>query len=264
MHTLPDAGRRPAALSVLLLAVAVWMAVPLRLLIPGTELDLGFTVNNAIFVIEGAAMAGTVVLGAGAAALRARRVLIGALAVVGVHLLFQLGTAAVQLVNGARPELILGTLVAIIVLAMVLAGVLLSLFLRTPTTARRAGLAVALIGALVHTLWTNVLLPVVAILPYGGPPPGMVGSLLLTMVLNLLVVVAAVLCAWAAPISRRIGALLAAVVGVLGVVAAFGATSAFGGAYGAVQLVQALLTLAAVPFAVVAGRRQAAARVATR
>jgi hypothetical protein len=260
MHTLPDAGRRPAALSVLLLTVAVWMAVPMRLLVPGNELDLGFTVNNAIFVIENAAMAGTVVLGVGAAALRARRVVVGAVAVVGLHLLFQLGTAGVQLVNGARPELILGTLVAILVLTVMLGGVLIALFVRKPMTARRAGLAVTLVAALIHTLWTNVLLPVVAILPYGGPPPGMVGSLVLTMALNLLVVAAAALCGWAALTARRIGALLAAVVGVLGIVAAAGATGAFGVGYGAAQFVQALLTLGAVPFAVVAGRRQAVAR----
>jgi hypothetical protein len=252
MHTLPDAGRRPAALSVLVLAVAGWTSVPLRLLIPGNELDFGFTMDNAIFVVENAAMTGTVVLGVGAAALRARRVLIGAI----------VGTAGVQLVNGARPELILGTLVAILVLGMVLAGVLLALLLRTPSTARRAGLAVALVGAVVHTLWTSVLLPVVAMLPYGGPPPGMVGSLMLTMALNLLVVAAVALCGWAASAARRVGALLAGVVGVLGIAAGAGAIGALGGAYAAVQIVQALLTLAAVPFAVVAGRRQAAARQA--
>jgi hypothetical protein len=171
MHTLPDAGRRPAALSVLLLAAAVWTSVPMRLLVPGSELDLGFTVDNAIFVIENAAMAGTVVLGVGAAALRSRRVLVGAVAVVGLHQLFQLGTAGVQLLNGARPELVLGTLVAILALTVLLAGVLIALFLRKPATARRAGLVVALAGALIHTLWTNVLLPVVAALPYGGPRP---------------------------------------------------------------------------------------------
>ncbi|WP_275005045.1 hypothetical protein [Promicromonospora iranensis] len=262
MHTLTDAGRRPAALSVLVLAVAGWTSVPLRLLIPGNELDFGFTMDNAIFVVENAAMTGTVVLGVGAAALRVRRVLVGAIAVVGVHLLFQFGTAGVQLVNGARPELILGTLVAILVLGVVLAGVLLALLLRTPSTARRAGLAVALVGAVVHTLWTSVLLPVVAMLPYGGPPPGMVGSLMLTMALNLLVVAAVALCGWAASAARRVGALLAGVVGVLGIAAGAGAIGALGGAYAAVQIVQALLTLAAVPFAVVAGRRQATARQA--
>ncbi|MDR7383354.1 hypothetical protein [Promicromonospora iranensis] len=263
MHTLPDAGRRPAALSVLVLAVAGWTSVPIRLLIPGNELDLSFTMNNAIFVIEDAAMAGTVLLGVGAAALRARRVLIGAMAIVGVHLLLQLGTAGVQLANGARPELILGTLVAILVLGVVLAGVLLALLLRTPTTARRAGLVVALLGAVVHTLWTSVLLPVVAMLPYGGPPPRVVGSLLLAMAINLLVVAAAALCGWAASAARRVGALLAGVVGVLGIAAGAGAIGAVDGAYGAYgagQIVQALLTLAAVPFAVIAGRRQAAAR----
>jgi hypothetical protein len=266
MHTLPDAGRRPAALSILVLAIAMWMSVPLRLLVPGNELDLDFTVNNAIFVIENAAMAGTVVLAVGSAAVRGRRVLTGAVVVVGLHLLFQLGTAGVQLMNGARPELILGTLAGILVLLVALTGVLLARLLHTPTTARRAGLVVALVGAVIHTLWTNVLFPLVAILPYGGPPPGMIWSLLLTMVLSLLAVAAVALCGWAAPTARRIGALLAAVVGVLGIVAATGATgatgaiSAFGGAYGAVQIVQGLITLAAVPFAVVAGRRLAAAR----
>jgi hypothetical protein len=263
MHTLPDAGRRPAALSVLVLAVAGWASVPLRLLIPGNELDFGFTMDNAIFVVENAAMTGTVVLGVGAAALRARRVLIGAIVVVGVHLLFQLGTAGVQLANGARPEPILGTLAAILVLGVVLAGVLLALLLRTPSTARRAGLAVALAGAVVHTLWTSVLLPVVAMLPYGWPPPGLVGSLMLAMALNLLVVAAVALCGWAASATRRVGALLAAVVGVLGIAAGAGAIGTLGGAYAAGQIVQALLTLAAVPFAVIAGRRQAAARQAT-
>lgn len=260
MHTLPDAGRRPAALCVLLLAAAVWTSVPMRLLVPGSELDLGFTVVNAIFVIENAAMAGTVVLGVGAAALRSRRVLVGAVAVVGLHLLFQLGTAGVQLLNGARPELVLGTLVAILALTVLLAGVLIALFLRKPATARRAGLVVALAGALIHTLWTNVLLPVVAALPYGGPRPGMVGSLVVAMALNLLIVAAAALCGWAAPIPRRIGALLAALVGVLGITAVAETADAFGAGYGATQVVQALLTLGAVPFAVIAGRRQAAAR----
>ncbi|MFD2793974.1 hypothetical protein ACFS27_10495 [Promicromonospora vindobonensis] len=260
MHTLSDAGRRPAALSVLVLVVALWMGVPLRLLIPGNELDFGFTVNNAIFVIENAAMAGTVVLAVGSAAVRGRRVVTGAVVVIGLHLLLQLGTAAVELMNGARPELILGTLAGILVLMVALAGVLLARLLRNPTTARRAGLIVALVGATIHTLWTNVLLPLVAILPYGGPPPGMIWSLLLNMVLSLLVVAAAALCGWAAPTARRIGALLAAVVGVLGIASASGAIGALGGAYGAVQIVQGLVTLAAVPLAVVAGRRLAAAR----
>ncbi|GAB2498602.1 hypothetical protein GCM10027063_42710 [Promicromonospora xylanilytica] len=260
MHTLPDAGRRPAALSVLVLTVALWMAVPMRLLIPGNELDFGFTVNNAIFVIENAAMAGTVVLAVGTAAVRGRRVLTGASVIVGLHLLLQLGTAGVQLMQGARPELVLGTLAGILVLMMALAGVLLARFVRSPRSARRAGLVVALVGALIHTLWTSVLLPLLAILPHGGPPSGMVWPLLLTMVLSLLVVAAAALCGWAAPTSRRIGALLAAVVGVLGLLSASDAIGAFGGAYGAVQIVQALVTLAAVPFAVVAGRRLAVVR----
>ncbi|MEU4361008.1 hypothetical protein [Promicromonospora sp. NPDC023987] len=260
MHTLPDAGRRPAALSVLVLAIALWMSVPLRLLIPGSELDFGFTLDNAIFVIENAAMAGTVVLAVGSAAVRGRRVLTGAVVVVGVHLLFQLGTAAVQLMKGAPPELILGTLAGILVLLLALAGVLLARLMRDPTTARRAGLVVALVGAVIHTLWTNVLLPLVAVLPYGGPAPGWIWSLLLTMALSLLVVAAVALCGWAAPTTRRIGALLAAVVGILGIVAGSRAIAAIGGVYGAVQIVQGLITLAAVPLAVVAGRRLAAAR----
>ncbi|GAA4712348.1 hypothetical protein APR04_004376 [Promicromonospora umidemergens] len=260
MHTLPDAGRRPATLSVLVLAIAMWMSVPLRLLIPGTELDLGFTVDNAIFVIENAAMAGTVLLAVGSAAVRGRRVLTGAVVVVGLHLLFQLGTAGVQLTKGASPEQILGSLAGILVLLVALAGVLLARLLRNPTTARRAGLVVALAGAIIHTLWTNVLLQLVAILPYGGPPPGLIWALLLTMVLSLLVVAAAALCGWAALGARRIGALLAAVVGILGIVAGSEALAAVGGAYGAVQIVQGLITLAAVPYAVVAGRRLAAAR----
>lgn len=260
MHTLPDAGRRPAAFSVLVLAIALWMAVPLRLLIPGNELDLDLTVNNAVFVIENAAMAGTVVLAVGAAAVRARRVLTGAVVVVGLHLLLQVGTAGVQLLDGARPELVLGTLAGILVLLLALAGVLLARFVRAPATARRAGLVVALVGAVIHTLWKSVLLPVVATLPYGGPPTGMIWSLLLNMVLSLLVVAAAALCGWAAPTTRRIGALLAAVVGVLGIVAVTGAAGFFGEAYGVVLIVQGLITLAAVPFAVLAARRLAAVR----
>lgn len=262
MHTLPDAGRRPAALSILVLTIALWMSVPLRLLVlvPGKESGIGFSVYDAIVAIEIAAMAGTMLLAVGSAAVRARRVLIGTAVVVGLHLLFQVGTAAVQFVEGGLPEMILGTLARILVLMMALVGVVLALFVRRPAVARRAGLTVALLGAIIHSLWTNVLLSLVAILPYGGPPPGMVGSLLLTMVPGLLVVAAAALCGWAAPAARRIGALLAAVVGVLGLVAVGGSVGAFGGAYGAVQIVQALLTLAAVPLAVVAGRRLAAPR----
>jgi hypothetical protein len=262
MNSLPDAGRRPAALSVLALALAVWMAVPLRLLIPGNELDFGFTMDNAIFVIENAAMAGTVVLAVGATALRARRVLTAAIVVVGLHLLLQLGTAAVQLVNGARPELILGTLVAVLVLTVVLAGAVLARVLHPPVVARRAGVVVVLVGALIHTLWTSMLLPLVAIVPYGGPPPGMVGSLLLSTMLGLLVVAAALLCGWASPTTRRIGALLAAVLGVLGIVAGVGAGGTFGGAYTAVLVLEGVLMLAAVPLAVVAGHRLRAFRQA--
>ncbi|MGI5188698.1 hypothetical protein ACQEVI_11220 [Promicromonospora sp. CA-289599] len=266
MHTLPDAGRRPAALSVLLLAAAVWMSVPIRLLVPGTELDLGFTVDNAIFVIENAAMAGTVVLGVGAAALRARRVLVGAIAVVGLHLLFQLGTAGVQLVNGARPELVLDTLIAALALTVVLGGAVLARVLRTPAAARRTGVIVVLVGALIHSLWTNVLLPLVALMPYGGPPPGLIGALALNVAMSLLVVAAAVLCGWASPMSRRIGALLVAVVGVFGLVSVPGPFSAFDVsdmAYAAVRLVRGLVMLAAVVLAVAAARRLVAARQAT-
>lgn len=261
MQTLPDAGRRPAALSILALTIAAWMSVPLRLLTPGNELDLGFTVNNTIFVIENAAMAGTVLLAVGSAAVRARRLLTGAVVVVALHLLFQLGTAGVQLVNGARPELLLGTLAGILVLMIALAGVLLARFVREPMSARRVGLAVALAGAVIHTVWTSVLFPLVAILPYvGQPPPEMVRSMALTTMLSLFVVVAAALCGWAAPASRRIGALLAAVVGVTWFVVLVGPVGAFGGVYLATQIVKVLLTLAAVPLAVVAGRRLAAPR----
>jgi hypothetical protein len=263
MNSLPDAGRRPAALGVLALAVAAWMAVPLRLLIPGVELDLGLTTDNVFFVVENAAMPGTLVLAAGATALRARRVLTAALTVVGVHLAFQLGTACVQLVNGVRPDVLLGTLVTALVLTVVLGGALLSRLLGSPAAARRNGVVVVLVGALVHTLWTTVLLPLVAIIPYGGPPPGMIGSLLLSTVLSLFVIAAAALCGWASPTTRRVGALLAAVAGVLGTLAAAGANGVLGGAYAAVLVLEGVLMLAAVPFAVVAGRRLTAAREAT-
>ena len=259
MNTLPDAGRRPAALSILALALAAWMSVPLRLLIPGSELDLGFTMNNAVFVVENAAMAGTVLLAVGSVALRARRLLVAAAVVVGVHLLFQIGTAVVQLVLGARPDLILGTLAEILVLTVLAAGVLLALLLRDPRSARRTGLIVALVGAVVHTLWTSVLLPLVSMLPYGDLVPGMIESLLLAVGLNLLAVAVAPLCGWVAPMARRIGALLAAVVGVLGIVGAVGSFGPLGVAVAAMQALQGLLTLGAVPFAVVAGRRLATA-----
>ena len=255
MRTLPDAGRRPAAWSVLLLTAAVWMSVPLRLLIHGNELDFGFTVDNAIFVIENAAMSGTLVLGVGAVALRARRLLTGAIVVAVVHLSFQLGTAVVQLVNGARPDLILGTLVAIIVLGTVAAGALLALLLRRPATARRTGLIVVLVGAFVHTLWTNLAFPLVSSLPYGGPPPGMVESLLLTLVLALLVVAAAALCGWAGRVTRRIGAVMAAVVGLLGILAGFGSIAMLGMPYAAVQILQAVLLFAVAAVVSVAGWR---------
>lgn len=260
MKSLPDAGRRPAALSVLALAVAAWMAVPLRLAIPGVELDLGFTTDNAVFVIENTAMAGTVVLAVGATALRARRVLTAAIVVVGLHLSFQLGTAAVQLVKGARPDLVLSTLVAALVLGVLLAGVVLARVLGAPAAARRTGVIVVLVGALVHILWTNVLLPLVTALSYGGPQPAMVGPLLLGTMLSLFVVAAAALCGWASPTGRRVGALLAAVAGVLGILAAAGVTDIFGGAYAAVLVVEGVVMLAAVPLAVVAGRRLSAAR----
>ncbi|MFC8796276.1 hypothetical protein ACFT2C_00960 [Promicromonospora sp. NPDC057138] len=263
MKSLPDAGRRPAALSILALAVAAWMSVPLRLLIPGIELNFGFTMDNAIFVIENAAMAGTVVLAVGATALRGRRVLTAAIVVAGLHLVFQLGTVVVQLANGARPELVLGTLVALLVLTAVLGGAVLGRVLHAPASARRTGVITVLVGAFIHTLWTNVLLPMVAILPYGGPPPGMAGSLVLTMALSLIVIAVPVLCGWASPTTRRIGALLGAVVGVLGIASVTGTLGAYGGAYAAVQVVQGLVTLAAVALAAVAGRRLAASRQAT-
>ncbi|MFD6443647.1 hypothetical protein ACFWEJ_01000 [Promicromonospora sp. NPDC060204] len=259
MNQLPDAGRRPAALSILALAAGAWTAVPLRLVIPGTELDLGFTVNNAVFVVENAATAGTVLLALGSAALRARRLLIGAVVVVGVHLLLQVGTAVVQLVLGARPDLLLGTLAEIFVLLVVGTGVLLALFVSDPRSARRAGVVVVLVGAVIHTLWTSVLLPVVSMLSFGGLLPGMIGSLLLSTAIGLLVVAAAVLCGWAAPTTRRIGALLAAVVAVLGLLAAAGSFEMLGVGYAVVQILQGMLTLAAVPCAVVAARRLAVA-----
>lgn len=263
MKSLPDAGRRPAALSLLALAVAEWMSVPIRLLVPGTELNVGFTMDNAVFVIENAAMAGTVVLAVGATALRARRVLIAAIAVTGLHLVFQLGTAAVQLVNGARPELVLDTFVAGLALMVVLCGAVLARVLHGPVVARRTGVIVVLVGALIHTLWTDVLLPLVAFMPYGGPPPGLIGALVLNLGLSLLAVAAAALCGWASPTSRRIGALLATVVGMLGVVMVPGALSAFDVSdtgYTAMRVVRGLVMLAAVTLAVVAARRLAASR----
>lgn len=259
MNFVPEAGRRPAALSVLALALAAWTAVPLRLLIPGAELDLGFTVDNAVFVVENAAMMSTMVLAVGSAALRARRLLVAAAVVVGVHLLFQVGTAIVQLALGAQPDLLLVTLSGIFVLAVSAAGVLLALLLRDPRVARRTGLVVALVGAVIHTLWTSVLLPLVSMLSYGSLPPGVAGSLSLSAALGMLGVAAAALCGWASATTRRIGALLAAVVGVLGIAGAVGAIGALGGAYAAAQVVQALLMLTAVVLAVVAARRLAAA-----
>lgn len=259
MNPLPDAGRRPAALSIIALALAAWMAVPQRLLLPRSELDLGFTTNNVIYVVENAATAGTVLLALGAAALRARRLLVAAVVVVGAHLLVQAGTAVVQLALGARPDLLLGTLAEIFVLAVVATGVLLALLLSDPRTARRAGLVVVLVGAVIHTLWTSVLLPVVSMLSFGGFPPGMIGSLLLSAALGLVVVAAAALCGWAAPVTRRIGALLAAVVAVLGLLAAAGSFGVLGAGYAVAQILQGLLMLTVVPFAVVAARRPAVA-----
>lgn len=255
MKSLPDAGRRPAALSVLLLAVAVWMSVPLRLLVPGTELDLGFTAANAVYVVENAAMAGTIVLAVGATVLRARRVLTAAIVVVGAHLLVQIGTATVQLLQDALPEYLLGTLLAMLELVLVLAGALLARLLHGPTSARRMGFWVAVAGALLYIVGASVLQPVIAMMPYGGPLPGMISSYLLIMLLNLLAVGAAVLCGWASPVTRRIGAVLAGVVGILGIAGAVGVIGVDGGAYGVVQIVQGLLLLAVVPFAVVAARR---------
>ncbi|WP_369370311.1 hypothetical protein AB1046_16130 [Promicromonospora sp. Populi] len=260
MKTLPDAGRRPAALSVLALTFAAWLVVPLRLLNPGMELDLGFTTSNVVFVVENAAMMSTVVLAVGSAAVRARRLLLGAVAVAGVHLLFQVGTVIVQLAVGAQAELVLGTLSGILVLAVALAGLLIALRLRNPRSARWIGLAVALVGAVIHTLWTSALLPLVSMLPYGDLMPGLVGSLLLNASLGLLGVAAAALCGWAAPMARRIGALLAAMVGLLGIMASVVALGAFGGGYAAVQVLQGLLMLTAVVFAVLAARRLVAAR----
>jgi hypothetical protein len=265
MKSLPDAGRRPAALSVLALAIAAWMSVPLRLLIHGTELNFGFTMDNVIFVVENAAMAGTLVLAVGATALRARRVLTVAIVVTALHLVFQLGTVVVQLANGARPELVLGTLVAALVLTVVLGGAVLARILHTPAAARRTGVIVVLVGAFIHTLWTNMLQPVVAIMPYGGPPPGLMSALALNLELSLLVVAVPVLFGWASPTSRGIGALLAVIVGVLGIVAvpgAFGGLAVNGAAYTAVQVVRGLVVLAAVSLAVVAARRLAASRQA--
>jgi hypothetical protein len=259
MNLVPDAGRRPAAIGVLALTVAAWMAVPLRLVVPRSELDLGFTTNNVIFVVENAAMTGTVLLAVGSAALRARRLLIAAVVVVGAHLLLQVGTAVVQLALGARPDLLLGTLSGILVLGVVAAGVLLALLLRDPRSARRTGVVVTLVGAVVHTLWTSVLLPAVSMLSYVGVLPGMIWSLLVSAVLGLLVVAAAVLCGWASSVTRRIGALLAAVVAVLGVLSAANSFDMFGVGYPVVQILQGLLMLSVVPFAVVAARRPAVA-----
>lgn len=261
MNQLPDAGRRPAAIAVLALALALvaWTAVPQRLLLPGQGIDLGFTTNNVVYVVANAATAGTVLLAVGAAALRARRLLVAAVVVVGAHLLALVGTAVVQLAFGARPELLLGTLAEIFVLAVVATGVLLALLLRDPRTARRAGLVVVLVGAVIHTLWTSVLLPVVSMLSFGGFPPGMIGSLLLSAALGLVVVAAAALCGWAAPVTRRIGALLAAVVAVLGLLAAAGSFGVLGAGYAVAQILQGLLMLTVVPFAVVAARRPAVA-----
>ncbi len=70
---------------------------------------------------------------------------------------------------------------------------------------------------------------------------------------------AAVLCGWASSVTRRIGALLAAVVAVLGVLAAANSFGMFGVAYPVVQILQGLLMLSVVPFAVVAARRPAVA-----
>ena len=259
MNPLPDAGRRPAALSILALALAAWTAVPQSLLLPRDGLDLGFTTDNVIYVVENAATAGTVVLALGAAALRARRLLVAALVVVGLHLLLQTGTAVVQLALGARPELLLGTLAEIFVLLVMATGVLLALLLRDPRTARRAGLIITLAGAVIHTLWTSLLLPVVSMLSFGGVLLGMIGSLLLSAVLGLLGVAAAALCGWAAPVTRRIGALLAAVVAVLGLLAAAGSFGVLGAGYAVAQILQGLLMLTVVPFAVAAARRPAVA-----
>src|SRR5690606_30955460 len=238
MKSLPDAGRRPAALSLLLLAVAVWTSVPLRLLVPGTELDLGFTTGNTVYLIENAAMAGTIVVAVGATVLRARRVLTAVIVVVGLHLLLQVGTAVAQLVQGARPELLLGTLLSMLELGLVLVGALLARLLHEPTSARRTGFWVVLAGATLYVVWGSVLEPVIAMMPYGGPLPGMLGSYLVILVLNLLAVAAALLCGWPSAVTRRIGAVLAGVFGVLGIAGAVGSAEVWSETYRAVQVVQ--------------------------
>lgn len=260
--SLPDAGRGPALLGVLLIVVAMWMAVPQRLALPGHELNLGFTMNNAIFLVENSAMWATLLLAAGAAALRSKRLLLAAVIVVGVHLLFQVGTMVVQLALGATPDLILGTGFAILSLVTVVAGLLVALLVRSPRSARLVGLIIVLVGALVHALLSNVLLPMISLLSYGGVPPGLVGSLVLSTAQSVLLLAVVALVGWAAPVARRVGAVLAVLVAALGVVSAVQAFGNFGPVYSVFQILPPVLVFVAVAPAVLAARRLAGERPA--
>ena len=254
--SLPDAGSGPALVGVVLIAVAMWLAVPQRLSIPGQELNLGFTLNNAIFVVENAAMWGTLLLAVGAAVLQSRRFLVASVVVVGAHLLVQVGTAVVQMVLGATPDLVLGTGFAILCLVTVGAGLLVALLLRNPRQARLIGLVVAA-GAVMHALLSNVLLTLISLQAYGGAPAGLLGSLLIGVVQHVVLLAVVVLVGWSASVTRRIGAVVAALVAVLG---GFGAIQAFGSlgvAYSIFQILPSVLLLAAVVPAVIAARRVA-------
>ena len=255
--SLPDAGRGPALLGVVLIAAAMWMAVPQRLSLPGQGLNLGFTLNNAIFVVENAAMWGTLLLAVGATVLQARRFLVAAVVVAGVHLLVQVGTVVVPLVRGATPDLILGLGFAILRLVTVVAGLLVALLLRSARSARLVGLIVVAAGAVMHTLLSNVLLTMISVQAYGGAQAGLTGSLLIGAVHHVILLAVVVLVAWAAPAARRIGAVLTALLAGLAGFTALQVSGAFGTAYALFQILFPVLLLAAVVPTVIAARRVA-------
>ncbi|MFC7405671.1 hypothetical protein [Georgenia alba] len=143
-----ETAERWAVAAVLVLAASEYVTVGRQLAFSGTDLDLGFTQNNVVWIIAANAMWATALLAAAAAATRAARVVVLAGVVAGLHLLALLGILVVQAVLGAERHLMAQTVDGLVLVVAALVAVLLGGLGRSRDRTGRRSTSFALGGVL--------------------------------------------------------------------------------------------------------------------
>lgn len=173
-----------AVAGILLLYISDSLYVIESLLGPG-GVNLGFTEHNVVYLVVRNGLVATAVLAAGAVGLGRRRLLVTAGLVAGLHTLFVLGMAVVQLAFGERLDYLLRTAALALCLFAILAAIVLG-FVAAARRSRAPRWAGVLIAAAAAAVWSVVWFIGSAAIPVAAAP-----FILFEVALALLIVLAA-------------------------------------------------------------------------